>query len=165
MRVVALVSQLCGVVSALMILASVLLTCQMIWVRKINNESTVWQTESVIYLMIGATLLGLPYVQLVRGHVNVDLLPRLIPTLLHKLLACITLGAAIVVMGVMTWYSYELWHFAWSRGWTSDTVWGPPLWIPYLAMPLGFALYLLQLSTDLIAVLMGIDEAFPEGQN
>lgn len=41
----------------------------------------------------------------------------------------------------------KLWHVAWSRGWKSDTLWGPPLWIPYLAMPVGFAIYLLQLGT------------------
>ena len=34
-----------------------------------------WQTEAVIYLMVGATLLGLPYVQKLKGHVNVDLVP------------------------------------------------------------------------------------------
>lgn len=159
---VGLISNVCGVASALMILTSVLLTCQMIWVRKINNASTVWQTESVIYLMIGATLIGLPYVQLVRGHVNVDLLPRLLPVSMRKALACVTFFSAIVVIGVMLFYSYELWHFAWSKGWKSDTVWGPPLWIPYLAMPVGFGLYLLQLSTDMIAVLFNIDAPFPE---
>lgn len=141
-----------------MILTAVLLTCQMIWVRKINNASTVWQTESVIYLIIGATLIGLPYVQLLRGHVNVDLLPRLIPQALHKALACLTLLAAIAVIAVMVFYSFELWHFAWRKGWTSGTVWGPPMWIPYLAMPVGFGLYMLQLTTDLVAVIMNIEE-------
>lgn len=146
----------------MMILAAVVLTCQMIWVRKINNESTVWQTETVVYLMIGATLLGLPYVQLLRGHVNVDLLPRLLPAALQKALACFTLLAAIAVVGVMLFYSFELWHLAWARGWRSATVWGPPMWIPYLAMPLGFGLYLLQLATDMVAVIFNIEKPFQE---
>lgn len=160
-RAVESVSRICGAVSAGMILAAVLLTCQMIWVRKVNNASTVWQTETVIYLMIAATLIGLPYVQLLKGHVNVDLLPRLIPVSLHKLLACVTLLLAIAVIAVMLFHSAELWHFAWEKGWSSDTVWGPPLWIPYLAMPVGFGLYLLQLATDLLAVLNDVDEPFP----
>ena len=162
MRVVAGLSGLCGAVSASMILAAVLLTCQMIWVRKINNASTVWQTELVVYLMVAATLLGLPYVQLLRGHVNVDLLPMLLPVPVRKALACLTLLLAIVVTGVMFYYSYDLWHVAWSRGWTSQSVWGPPLWIPYLAMPVGFGLFLLQLATDLLAVMAGLDEPFQE---
>jgi len=39
----------------------------------------VWQTEAVVYLAIGATLIGLPYVQQLRGHVNVDLVPLALP--------------------------------------------------------------------------------------
>ncbi|MFK8083343.1 MAG: TRAP transporter small permease subunit [Granulosicoccus sp.] len=160
MRAVGALSSVCGALSATMILASVLLTCQMIWVRKVNNVSTVWQTETVIYLMIGATLLGLPYVQRLRGHVNVDLLPRLLPVGLRKALACLTLFAAMVVVAIMLFYSAELWHIAWERGWKSDTVWGPPLWIPYLAMPVGFTVYLLQLATDLFAVVLDIEKPF-----
>ena len=162
MRVIGALSSFCGAVSASMIVVAVLLTCQMIWVRKINNASTVWQTETVIYLMIAATLLGLPYVQRLRGHVNVDLLPRLLPLPLRKGLACITLLSAIVVIGIMLFYSIDLWHIAWSRGWSSDTVWGPPLWIPYLALPLGFGIYLLQLATDLLAVILDIEQPFDQ---
>jgi TRAP-type C4-dicarboxylate transport system permease small subunit len=165
MRMVGRVSELCGVVSALMILGSVLLTCQMIWVRKINNASTVWQTETVIYLMIGATLLGLPYVQKLRGHVNVDLLPRLLPPAVVRWLAIVTLLAAMAVIGIMVFYGAEMWFVSWQKGWRSDTVWGPRLWIPYLAMPVGFTLYLLQLLTDLVAVVQGIDKPFESGHS
>ena len=160
MRAVDAVSGVCGAVAASMILVAVLLTCQMIWVRTVNNASTVWQTETVIYLMIGATLLGLPYVQRWRGHVNVDLLPRLLPPAAARALAVLTLGAAVVVMGVMLWHGYEMWHVAWERGWRSDTVWGPPLWIPYLALPVGLGLYLVQLVSDLVAVATGVDAPF-----
>ena len=82
---------------------------------------------------------------------------------MRKALACITLLAAIVVIGIMLFYAVELWHLAWSRGWTSDTVWGPPLWIPYLAMPIGFSVYILQLTTDLFAVIYDIEQPFESG--
>ena len=157
MRVINGISDVCGALSAGMILISVLLTCQMIWVRKINNESTVWQTETVIYLMIGATLIGLPYVQRVRGHVSVDLLPLMLPRMAARVLSVITLCAAMAVMGIMFFYGTELWLVAWEKGWRSETVWGPKLWVPYLVMPLGFGLYLLQLACDTVAVATGID--------
>ncbi len=51
----------------------------MIFVRAVLNRSTIWQTEAVIYLMIAATLIGLPYVQKLRGHVGVDLVPTCRP--------------------------------------------------------------------------------------
>jgi TRAP-type C4-dicarboxylate transport system permease small subunit len=149
LRAVAAISALCGAVAAAMIVASVLITCQMIWVRFVLGGSTIWQTETVVYLMIGATLLGLPYVQLLRGHVSVDLIPEMLSDGGRRVLAIVILVVTTALAAAMLWYSWEMFHVALQRGWRSDTVWGPPLWIPYLTMPLGFALYLLQLAADL----------------
>ncbi len=153
-RIVGAVSTGAGVVSALMILGGVAITCQMIWVRFVLNGSTVWQTEMVIYLVIGATLLGLPYVQRLRGHVAVDLLAEILPEGARRGLAIAVLLAVMAVIGLMLVHSAELWLMAFERGWRSDTVWGVRLWIPYLAMPVGFGLYLLQLAADLSAELV-----------
>jgi TRAP-type C4-dicarboxylate transport system permease small subunit len=145
------ISTICGVIAALMILVSVVITCQMIWMRFVLNESTIWQTEAVTYLMISATLIGLPYVQLLRGHVNVDLVPMLLPPRWRKALALLVLALSIAVISIMAYYGYELFHIAWQRNWRSESVWGVSLWIPYLALPLGLGLFVLQMVADLIA--------------
>ncbi len=143
-----------------MVVAAVAITCQMIFIRFVLNGSTIWQTEAVVYLMVAATLVGLPYVQRLRGHVNVDLVPLALSMPVRRLLAVFTLGLSIVIVAIMLWYGYEFWHFAWDRGWKSDTVWGVRLWIPYLSIPIGFALLMLQLIADLVAVLLGVDKPF-----
>ncbi|MEQ8665606.1 MAG: TRAP transporter small permease [Rhodospirillales bacterium] len=148
-KVIYALSLVCGWIAAAMIVASVLITCQMIFVRAVLNESTIWQTEAVVYLMITATLLGLPYVQRLRGHVSVDLLPMMLPHQARRVLITVTLLASAAVIVVMLFYGIEQWHMAWERGWRSDTVWGVRLWIPYLALPVGFGVYLLQLLVDL----------------
>ncbi len=160
LRIVAMISTLAGWCSAAMIVAAVAITCQMIFIRFVLNGSTVWQTEAVIYLMVAATLIGLSYVQRLRGHVNVDLIPLALPGTARMVLAVVTLSISILIVGVMLFYGYEYWHFAWDRGWRSDTVWGVKLWIPYLALPIGFALLLLQLIADLVALLTGVDKPF-----
>ncbi len=160
LKVVAALSNLSGWIAASFILLAVCVTCQMIFVRFVLNQSTIWQTEFVVYLMIAATLLGLPYVQRLRGHVNVDLLPIMLPQAARKTLAVITLLLGIVMMGIMVFYGFEFWYEAWSRNWRSDTVWGVRLWIPYLAMPVGLILYMLQLIADLVALLQGIEKPF-----
>lgn len=142
------VSAACGAAAAFMIVLSILITCQMIFVRSVLNESTTWQTEAVVYLMVAATLLGLPYVQLLRGHVSVDLLPMALPPGWRKALSMLTLGASLMIAGLMFVYGYEQWRTAWDRGWRSDTIWGVRLWIPYLALPVGFAGFALQLLAD-----------------
>ncbi|MGH1466520.1 MAG: TRAP transporter small permease [Cognatishimia sp.] len=160
LRVVAALSTLAGWCSAGMIVAAVAITCQMIVVRFVLNKSTVWQTEAVIYLVIAATLVGLPYVQRLRGHVNVDLIPISLPPRPRFFMSILTSVLSIVIVAVMLFYGYEYWHFAWDRGWKSDTVWGVRLWIPYLSIPVGFGLFLLQLIADLVAILTRVDKPF-----
>ncbi len=160
LRAVAALSTLAGWCSAAMIIAAVAITCQMIIIRFVLNGSTVWQTEAVIYLVIAATLVGLPYVQRLRGHVNVDLIPLSFKPSARYGLAIVTLSLSIAIVAVMFWYGFEYWHFAYERGWKSDTVWGVRLWIPYLALPVGFALLLLQLIADFVAMLIGVDKPF-----
>lgn len=155
LRAIGWISTACGIASALMILISVLITCQMIFVRKVLNDSTIWQTEAVTYMMIAATLLGLPYVQRLRGHVNVDLLPLLLPVGARKAVQGLTLLATIAITVVMMFYGYELFHIAFERNWKSDTVWGASLWVPYLALPVGFGVFLLQLISDLVDLIRG----------
>ena len=58
LKAVNAISTLAGWTSAAMIVAAVGITCQMIFVRFVLNQSTVWQTEAVIYLVIAATLIG-----------------------------------------------------------------------------------------------------------
>jgi TRAP-type C4-dicarboxylate transport system permease small subunit len=160
LRGVAAISTLAGWCSAGMIVVAVAITCQMIFIRFVLNGSTVWQTEAVIYLMVAATLIGLPYVQQLRGHVNVDLFPLALPPRARYVLCIITLSVSILIVGVMLFYGFEYWHFAWDRGWRSDTVWGVRLWMPYLAIPVGFALLMLQLVADLVAVIIKVDKPF-----
>ncbi len=138
-----------------MILAAVLITCQMIFIRAVLGRSTIWQTEAVIYLMIAATMIGLAYVQKLKGHVGVDLIPTMLGPKGRRVMAIFTLSVTALMMILMLYHAYDMWHFAWERGWKSETVWAVPLWIPYLSVPLGFCLFLLQLAADLWTVISG----------
>jgi TRAP-type C4-dicarboxylate transport system permease small subunit len=77
------------------------------------------------------------------------------------MLAFLTLVVTGFMITVMLYYGYDMWHFAWQRGWKSETVWAVPLWIPYLSVPLGFGLFLLQLVADLWMVIIGEDIGAP----
>lgn len=160
LRAIGWLSQAAGIVSAFLIMASIIVTCQMIFIRFVLNGSTIWQTEGVTYMMIAATMLGLPYVQFMRGHVNVDLLPLMLPVRARKALALLVLALTLAVTGVMLWHGYHFWYEAWDWGETSNSPWNPKLWVPYLALPLGFGLYALQLAADLLATTSGIERPF-----
>jgi len=160
LRAVAALSTFAGWCSAAMIVAAVGITCQMIFVRFVLNESTIWQTEAVVYLAISATLIGLPYVQRLRGHVNVDLIPLALPPKARYWMCLFTLTLSIAMVAVLLFYGFEHWHLTYEKNWKSDTIWGVRLWIPYLSLPIGFGLFLLQLIADLVAVVLKIDKPY-----
>ncbi len=164
-RVVSFFSTLSGWCSDGMTLAAIAITCQMIFVRFVLNGSTVWQTEAVVFLIVAATLIGLPFVQQLRGHVNVNLIPLMLPAKGRYFLAIFTYSVAIITISMMLWFSYEFWHLAFTRGWTSDTVWAPQLWIVYSSLPIGFGLLILQLLADLAAIVLKIELPFGLGED
>lgn len=159
-RFVALISRLCGVTSALMVLVSVLVVCQMVFVRYVLEASSIWQTEFVTYLLLAATLVGSPYVLLTRGHVNVDLLPIYLGHRSRLVLAFIAAALSLAFCLIMTWSGYHMWLEAWEGDWLSETIWGVRLWIPYLAIPVGFGVLSLQYVADVLSLATGRDMPF-----
>ena len=152
-------SEAAGVLAASMIAVSVLIVCQLVFVRYVLNSPTAWQTELVTYLLVGATLIGSPYVLMIKGHVSVDLLPHYLspPGRARLKLLCAFVGIAFCA--ILLWSGLVLWYESWEGEWLSETVWAVPLWIPYAALPLGFGLMLLQYIAELIDRMKAVREA------
>jgi TRAP-type C4-dicarboxylate transport system permease small subunit len=155
------ISQLCGIVSALTLAAAVLVVCQMVAMRYLLDQSTVWQTEFTVYSIVGATLIGSPYVLLRRGHVNVDLLPLYLPHRARLALAFLASFLALAFCAVLTYSGAELWLDAWRGNWKTSSVWALPLWIAYAPIPLGIGLLCLQYVADILCLATG--RAMPFG--
>lgn len=156
-RAVAMISRGAGAVAAVMILVAALVVCQMVFVRYVLGQSTYWQTELVTYLLLGATFIGSSYVLLTRGHVNVDIVPRLLGERGRRGLAIVANTVSFAFCLVVAWTGFELWREAWEAKWLSETVWGPPLWIPYLALPAGLGLLCLQYVAQTAAIAIGME--------
>ncbi len=162
-RAVRRLSQLCGFVAAALIGVAVLVVCEMVFVRYGLNQNTIWQTDFVTYSLVAATFVGSPYVLMIRGHVNVDIVPHYLRRRARFWLALssglITLAFALV----MTWLTYEFWTEAWDNKWVSDTMWRARLWIPYASMPIGLGLLSLQCLADVLALATGREVPFGIG--
>ena len=160
-------SQLCGILSALTLAAAVLVVCQMVVMRYVLGESTVWQTEFTVYSIVGATLIGSPYVLLRRGHVNVDLLPLYLPHRARLVLAFLASFMALAFCAVLAYSGFELWLDAWRGNWATSSIWALPLWVAYAPIPLGIGLLCLQYVVDILCLATGREMPFglePGGQ-
>jgi len=160
-RAVIFLSRVAGVFAAILIGLAVLVICDMVIVRYFFSVPTIWQIDVVTYSIVAATFVGSAYVLMTKGHVNVEILLLYLGPNARYWLALFTIvlsmGFCIVLWILCTQY----WYQAWSEGWRSNTVWRARLWIPYLSMPVGLGLLVLQYIADLLCLVTG--RALPFG--
>ena len=154
-RAVAFLSRVAGVAAALMIGFAVLIICDIVVERYILNLTTIWQIDVVTYCIVGATFIGSAYVLMTRGHVNVDVLPLYLKGRVRFRLAVVTSFIAFAFVLALFVLCTAYWYQAWAGNWHSETVWRARLWVPYLAMPIGLGLLVLQYAADLMSLLTG----------
>jgi TRAP-type C4-dicarboxylate transport system permease small subunit len=153
--IVALLSRVAGVVAAGLIGLAVLVVCDMVIERFVFNLTTVWQIDTVTYNIVAATFVGSAYVLMLRGHVNVDVLPLHLGPRSRYWLALFTTVVALAFCIVLFVLCTQFWYQAYSGAWRSNTVWRARLWIPYLAMPVGLGLLVLQYVAELLCLVTG----------
>jgi TRAP-type C4-dicarboxylate transport system permease small subunit len=154
-RAVTFVSRATGVIAALLIGAAVLVICDMVIERYIFNLTTVWQIDAVTYCIVGATFIGCPYVLMTRGHVNVDILPIYLGPKPRYWLALATGLVALAFCASLFILCTKFWYDSYTELWRSNTVWRARLWIPYLSMPIGLGLLVLQYVAELLSLVTG----------
>jgi TRAP-type C4-dicarboxylate transport system permease small subunit len=159
-RGVRVLSQLSGIVAAGLTAAAVVVVCQMVFVRYVLNETTIWQTDFVTFSLVAATFIGSPYVLMTKGHVNVDVLPLYVRPRARWWLALVAILVSLGFALIMTVLTAQFWHEAWDNNWRSESMWRARLWIPYAAMPIGLGVLTLQYVADLIDLVSGREPPF-----
>lgn len=140
----------CGAVAACLIGASILIVCQMVVWRYVLVASTSWQTDFVTFALVGATIVGSPYVLREGAHVKVDLVTNAASPALRRVFLVISYLTVMVIAAIFAWQGGILTWEAWHGSWVTETVAELPLWVPYAALPIGFTLLGLQALADLI---------------
>lgn len=149
-RIVNSVSLFFGIVAAALIGAAILIVCHMVFVRYVLNGSTAWQTDTVIFSLIAATLLGSAYVLKTGGHVSVDLAWEAASDATRRFMRVVAnLCTFIFALILAVTGGHYFWQ-AWTGNWLSETVAEIPLWIPFLSLPVGFGLLALQALAEII---------------
>lgn len=153
-------SMLCGYIAAALIGIGVIVVCQMVFVRYALNQNTIWQTDFVTYSMVAATFIGSPYVLMIHGHVNVDVLPLHVGPRTRFWLALFSILLAMAFCITMAVLTSRYWQEAWHNRWLSNTMWRVRLWIPYAAMPIGLCVLTLQYVVELLCLVTGREPPF-----
>lgn len=115
--------------------------------------------EVIVYLIIWAIMIVSS--QLVRrdGHVRPDLVLRLLSPRWLRIMEIFNCLVAIVFCGALVWYGWEIVDTSLLINETSSTDLQFPMWIYYLALPVGSALMLVRYIMRLVRFTFFFDPA------
>jgi TRAP-type C4-dicarboxylate transport system permease small subunit len=137
-------SEFTGYLSGFFILAASLVIAQAVFVRKVLGQSTSWQSEMAVYLLMAAAFIGAAYTQKHEGHIGVDLVTAHLPARVHRVIDIAGSVLGLIVTVVIARYAWPLWWEAIKNNEHSETLWGPHLGFPYIIIPLGMTFLALQ---------------------
>ncbi len=118
-----------------------------------------WGDEIIIYLLIWSIMIVSS--QLVRhdGHVRPDIVLRMLPAGGQRWLEVLNCLAAIGFLGGMVWYGWAIVQTGWMLDERSQTELGFPMYLYYLALPVGSALMVVRYCIRLGRYLFAFDPA------
>lgn len=117
-----------------------------VFARYIFRWATIWEVEAAIMATIFATFIGGVFTLKNNAHVTMDdiVLPHLKPKV-RKWLALITPVFSLIFCVILAYKSWQMFWEAFSLGWKSETIWAPPLAIPYSFLAVGVTIMCFQL--------------------
>jgi TRAP-type C4-dicarboxylate transport system permease small subunit len=130
--------------------AAVILTYSVVS-RYFFKATTDWQDEAAVFCIVGAIFSASAYVQSYRGHIGIELLAAFLSPAANRIRAIVVDVASGLFCAFFAWKSWTLWHEAYVDKQTTTSAWGPPLWIPYGFMSIGFSLLALQIALQVAA--------------
>jgi TRAP-type C4-dicarboxylate transport system permease small subunit len=148
-RAMRLINRLLIFLCCLALIAAALVLTQSVVVRYLLRETTDWQDETSVMLLVGATFLSAAYVQSVRGHVAIDAVAGLLPPGWELRRRQLVDAVSFAFCAFFAWKSWTLTGEAIAEGTVTASTFAPPLWIPYATMAAGMSLLALQILVQL----------------
>ena len=138
------ISEITGYASGLAVFVAAAVTVQGVVLVKIG-VSAYWQIELSIYLLMMAAWVGAAYTLKHGGHISCDIITTSLPPKPREIVQIVGSVVTIIAIGVIIWQAWPWWwQFAVIEQGHSETLWGPSLLLPYLVVPLGLTLLMLQ---------------------
>ncbi|MDE3123771.1 MAG: TRAP transporter small permease [Paracoccaceae bacterium] len=107
--------------------------------RTVNELKMTWAQEACIYLFVWMAKFGAAYGVRTGIHVGVDILAERLQGAARRTITTVAMSGGVIFTAILTWIGSDfVWHVR-SGGQTSPDL-EMPMWIVYLAVPLGSAL-------------------------
>jgi TRAP-type C4-dicarboxylate transport system permease small subunit len=157
-RAIAILNSIIAVFAAIALVAACVILSYSVLGRALFHSPNYWQDEAAVFLLVGATFMTAAYVQGQRGHIGIEAFVGLLSPLANRIRLWLVDLASFLFCAFFTWKSWTLAHEAWVDGQVSNSMWSPPLAIPYGLMAAGMTLLCLQILLQLVIPLTGAKE-------
>lgn len=96
-----------------------------------------WAEEAIVYLIVWAVMIVAGQLVRTDGHVRPDIVLRLLQPRQQRVLELFNCGVAILFCGGLAWYGWQIVELGWVLDERSSSGLEFPMWIYYLALPVG----------------------------
>ena len=145
-----LMAQVCGAFAVTALLLSILIIVELVFERYFFQRAITWQTELVTMLLVASTFIGSAYVLSEKAHVSMDWIYDFLSKKNIIKLKIFTSLISLVFFLFLFYFTFIMVEEAFTKNYTTGTVWSPPLWIPYSSMLVGAILMILQYIAEII---------------
>jgi len=143
------------VLAALALIAACAILSYSVLSRALFHSANYWQDEAAVFLLVGATFMTAAYVQGQRGHIGIEAFVGLLSPMANRIRLWLVDVASFLFCTFFAWKSWTLTHEAWTDGQVSNSMWSPPLAIPYGLMAIGMTLLCVQILLQIVIPLTG----------
>jgi TRAP-type C4-dicarboxylate transport system permease small subunit len=143
------------VIAAVALIAACAVLSYSVLGRALFHSPNYWQDEAAVFLLVGATFMTSAYVQQQRGHIGIEAFVGLLSPIANRIRLWLVDLASFLFCAFFAWKSWTLAHEAWVDGQVSNSMWSPPLAIPYGLMASGMTLLCVQILLQLIIPAVG----------
>jgi TRAP-type C4-dicarboxylate transport system permease small subunit len=154
-RGLALCNNIIVVIAAVALISACAILSYSVLGRALFHSPNYWQDEAAVFLLVGATFMTSAYVQQQRGHIGIEAFVGLLSPRVNRIRLWVVDVASFLFCAFFTWKSWTLAHEAWADGQVSNSMWSPPLAIPYGLMATGMTLLCTQILLQIIIPLSG----------
>jgi TRAP-type C4-dicarboxylate transport system permease small subunit len=154
-RVLAFCNNIIVVLAALALIAACAILSYSVLSRALFHSANYWQDEAAVFLLVGATFMTSAYVQGQRGHIGIEAFVGLLSPRVNRIRLWLVDVASLLFCAFFAWKSWTLTHEAWADGQVSNSMWSPPLAIPYGLMATGMTLLCVQILLQIAHPLAG----------
>jgi TRAP-type C4-dicarboxylate transport system permease small subunit len=143
------------VLAAIAMIAACVVLSYSVLGRALFQYPNYWQDEAAVFLLVGTTFMTSAYVQHQRGHIGIEAFVGLLSPFANRVRLWLVDVASLAFCAFFAWKSWTLTYEAWDDGQVSNSMWSPPLDIPYGLMALGMTLLCVQILLQIIIPLGG----------